>query len=104
MNDAGPSNNNPCDGRKTTVDNPITDGDGKNVIVLNPDSHSVCNLQCAVGWYHDEYGNAAPFLCAAETANRKLREGIPKYPITCTSSFVCCFLNLYSAGDVDLCV
>jgi len=54
------------------------------VIVLNPvGEDSVCNLQCAVGWYHEEYGNAAPFLCAAQTSNRTLREGIPTYPINC---------------------
>ena len=58
------------------------------VIVLNPVDDSACNLQCAVGWYDAEYGNAAPFLCAAQTADRTSREGIPTYPISCTSAFV----------------
>ena len=53
------------------------------VIVLNPVSDSVCNLQCAVGWYHLVYGNAAPFSCAAQTADRRLREGTTRYPIEC---------------------
>ena len=54
------------------------------VIVLNPaDENSVCNLQCAVGWYDPEYGNAAPFSCAAQTADRRLREGTTRYPIEC---------------------
>ena len=57
------------------------------VIVLNPVDDSVCNLQCAVGWYHLVYGNAVPFSCAAQTADRRSREGIPKYPISCTSAF-----------------
>ena len=62
----------------------VTDSD---VIVLNPVNDSVCNLQCAVGWYEPVYGNAAPFLCAPQTANRMSREGIPTYPINCTSAF-----------------
>ena len=56
------------------------------VIVLDPVDDSVCNLQCAVGWYDAEYGNAAPFLCAAQTSDRTSREGIPTYPISCTSA------------------
>ena len=62
-------------------------------VVLNPVYDSVCNLQCAVGWYEAEYGNAAPFLCAPNTADRTSREGIPTYPITCTSAYIistCC--------------
>ena len=55
------------------------------VIVLNPVNDSVCNLQCAVGWYEADYGNAAPFLCAAQTTDRTSREGIPTYPINCKS-------------------
>ena len=58
------------------------------VIVLNPVNDSVCNLQCAVGWYHLEYGNAAPFSCAPQTADRTSREGIPTYPITCTGAYI----------------
>ena len=57
------------------------------VIVLNPVNDSVCNLQCAVGWYDVKYGNAAPFLCAAQTADRTSREGIPTDPINCKSVF-----------------
>ena len=56
------------------------------VIVLDPVDDSVCSLQCAVGWYDAEYGNAAPFLCAARTADRTSREGIATYPISCTSA------------------
>ena len=61
---------------------------GSNVIVLNPVDDSVCNLRCAVGWYHLVYGNAAPFSCAVQTADRTLREGIPTYPISCTSEWL----------------
>ena len=57
------------------------------VIVLNPVDDSVCNLQCAVGWYDVEYGNAAPFLCAANTEDRTSMEGTATYPISCTSAF-----------------
>ena len=63
------------------------------VIVISPVDDSICNLQCAVGWYHLVYGNAAPFLCAAQTADRTSREGIPTDPITCTSAYIiptCC--------------
>ena len=60
------------------------------VIVLNPVDDSVCNLQCAVGWYDVEYGNAAPFLCAANTEDRTSREGTATYPITCTSALTFC--------------
>ena len=62
---------------------PVTESD---VIVLNPVNDSVCNLQCAVGWYEEVYGNKAPFLCAPQTADRTSREGITTYPIVCTSS------------------
>ena len=55
------------------------------VIVLNPVNDSVCNLQCAVGWYEKVYGNKAPFLCAPQTVDRKSREGITTYPIICAS-------------------
>ena len=58
------------------------------VIVLNPVDASVCNLQCAVGYYEAEYGNAAPFLCAPQTADRTSREGIATYPISCTSAYI----------------
>ena len=87
---------NSCETRKVddhelmTLDSsgsPVTESD---VIVLNPTNDSVCNLQCAVGWYHAEFGNAAPFSCAARTANRTLRGGIPKYPISCTSASAFC--------------
>ena len=67
------------------------------VIVLNPVDDSVCNLQCAVGWYDVEYGNAAPFLCAAETADRTSREGTATYPISCTSAFFFCAFKLWCA-------
>ena len=67
------------------------------VIVLNPVTDSVCNLQCAVGWYEAEYGNAAPFLCAAQTVDRTLREGIPTYPINCTSVSIFDVLLIYKS-------
>ena len=63
------------------------------VIVLDPVDDSICNLQCAVGWYEAEYGNKAPFLCAPQTSNTTSREGIPTYPINCTSAYIvptCC--------------
>ena len=55
------------------------------VIVISPVDDSICNLQCAVGWYDEVYGNAAPFLCAPQTADRTSREGITTYPIICAS-------------------
>ena len=63
-----------------------SDTDGSNVIVLNAVNETICNMQCAVGWYHLVYGNAAPFLCAPKTTDRTSREGIPTYPIDCTSA------------------
>ena len=63
------------------------------VIVINPVTDSVCNLQCAAGWYHLVYGNKAPFLCAPKTTDRTSREGLPTYPINCISAFLvsrCC--------------
>ena len=71
------------------------------VIVLNPVDDSVCNLQCAVGWYHEDYGNAAPFSCAANIEDRTSREGIPTYPISCSGAFFvlimecCSHFNLF---------
>ena len=56
------------------------------VIVINPVTDSVCNLQCAVGRYEPVYGNRAPFLCAPNTTDRTSREGLPTYPINCTSA------------------
>ena len=85
---------NSCETRKEndhelmTLDSSGSAVTASDVIVLNPADDSVCNLQCAVGWYDAEYGNAAPFLCAAHTADRKSRKGIPTYPISCTSAFV----------------
>ena len=90
---AGPVDNS-CANRKMknhtliTLDNTGSAVTASDVIVLDPVDDSVCNLQCAVGWYDAEYGNAAPFLCAAHTADRKSRKGIPTYPISCTSAFV----------------
>ena len=80
---------NTCKTRKI----PAKDGDGNDnadgdVIVLTPDNDSTCNLQCAVGWYHSQHGNKAPFSCAPETKNRMLSEGIPTDPVTCSSAFV----------------
>ena len=71
----------------------MKDGDGNDnvggdVIVLNPVNDSACNLQCAVGWYHPQHGNKAPFLCAPETKNRALSEGISTDPVTCSSACV----------------
>ena len=71
------------------------------VIVISPVDDSVCNLQCAVGWYDEVYGNAAPFLCAAQTADRTSREGIPTDPITCTSAYIiptCCMMDSFFSG------
>ena len=90
-NNAGPVDNS-CEGKKkdVTLDSNGSPVTVSGVIVLHPTDDSVCNLQCAVGWYHEDYGNAAPFSCAAQTADRTAREGIPKYPISCTSASVIC--------------
>ena len=69
-------------------DNVDSDGSDGVVIVLNPVNDSVCNLQCAVGWYHPQHGNEAPFSCAPETKNRTLSEGIPTDSVTCSSACV----------------
>ena len=88
---AGPVDNS-CETRKMKNHTLITlDSNGyavtaSNAIVLNPVTDSVCSLQCAVGWYHGDYGNAAPFLCAAQTADRTSRKGIATYPINCTGA------------------
>ena len=68
------------------------------VIVLDPVDDSVCNLQCAVGWYDAHFGNAAPFSCAAQTADRTSREGIPKYPISCTSTLLFPFVTFFGGA------
>ena len=80
---------NTCETRKIAV----TDGDGSDgdVIVLNPVNDSACNLQCAVGWYHSQHGNQAPFSCAPETKDRRSSEGIPTDPVTCSSACVTAF-------------
>ena len=80
---------NTCETRKIAV----TDGDGSDgdVIVLNPVNDSACNLQCAVGWYHSQHGNKAPFSCAPETKDRTSSEGIPTDPVTCSSACVTAF-------------
>ena len=62
---------------------PVTASD---VIVLNPVNDSVCNMRCEARYYEADYGNAAPFLCAPQTADRTSREGIPTYPINCTGA------------------
>jgi len=92
-----------CEARKKASHTLFAVGDespstGSSVIVLNAVNDSVCNLQCAVGYYHYPLGNNAPFLCAAKTTDRTSREGIPTYPINCTSGsgncvlcFVFCF-------------
>ena len=77
---------NTCETRK--MDGDGSDGD---VIVLNPVNDSACNLQCAVGWYHPQHGNKAPFSCAPETKNRTSSEGIPTDPVTCSSACVAAF-------------
>lgn len=59
------------------------------IIVLNPVTDSICNLKCAVGWYHPQYGNKAPFSCAPETKDRRSSEGVSTYPITCAGSRLC---------------
>ena len=80
---------NTCETRKIVLEDDdgfsVTDGD---VIVLNPVSDSACNLQCAVGWYHPQHGNKAPFSCAPETKDRTSSDGIPLYPVSCSSAFV----------------
>ena len=83
-NNAGPVDNS-CEGKKkdVTLDSSGSPVTVSGVIVLNPVDDSVCNLQCAVGWYHLEYGNAAPFSCAAQTSVRTSREGTTRYPIKC---------------------
>ena len=97
---------NTCETRKISVKagdgNDNVDGDGSDgdVIVLNPVNDSACNLQCAVGWYHSQHGNKAPFSCAPETKNRTLSEGIPTDPVTCSSACVmtsACMVQLFSA-------
>ena len=90
---AGPVDNS-CANRKMnnhtliTLDNNGSAVTASNVIVLNPVDDSVCTLQCDVGWYETPYGDAAPFMCAAQSADRTSREGITTYPISCTSSCV----------------
>ena len=85
---------NTCETRKTPVKagdgNDNVDGGESNgdAIVLNPVNDSACNLQCAVGWYHPQHGNKAPFSCAPETKNRTLSEGISTDPVTCSSACV----------------
>ena len=93
---AEPVDNDSCEDRKGTVADPITSGSGTNVIVLNPVDDSVCNLRCNVGWYEATYGNAAPFLCAPQTADRTSREGIPTNPIACASKCVVCGHEAFS--------
>ena len=61
----------------------VTEAD---VIVINPFDDNVCTLQCEVGYYEPDYGNKAPFLCAPNTTDRTSREGLPTYPINCTSA------------------
>ena len=76
-----------CEYRKNRGSHVLISGDTAiDVIVLNPVDDSVCTLQCDVGWYEAEYGNAAPFLCEPKSANRESREGIPRYPINCAST------------------
>ena len=90
-NITGPVNNT-CKTRKTYVETPITSSgtiitseSKSDVIVLNPVNDTECNLQCAVGWYHEQNGNAAPFKCAPDKTDRASRAGIATYPIECTS-------------------
>ena len=98
---AGPVVNS-CEARKKAshtlfaVDDDGSPSTGSSVIVLNAVNDSVCNLQCAVGYYHHPLGNNAAFLCAAKTTDRTSREGIPTYPINCTraSSNCVCVLCL----------
>ena len=86
---AGPVVNS-CEARKKDSHTLFAVGDdgspitGSSVIVLNAVNDSVCNLQCAVGYYHWPFGNNAAFLCAAKTTDRTSREAIATYPINCT--------------------
>ena len=83
---------NTCETRKIAMKN--NDGSSmpdSDVIVLNPVHDSACNLQCAVGWYHAQHGNKAPFSCAPETKDRTLSEGIPTYPVICSGACVVSF-------------
>ena len=57
------------------------------VIVLNAVDITSCNLKCAEGWYHQTYGNEAPFTCSPATDDRTQRAGIPTNPITCAGAF-----------------
>ena len=80
---------NTCEDKKMNVEKPITsitNASGDGVIVLNPVDDTVCNLQCAVGYYHKDDGNAAPFVCDPNTTDRTSRAGVAKNPITCTST------------------
>ena len=83
---------NTCETRKIAVNENDSDTGGDisddDVIVLNPVNDSACNLQCAVGWYHSQHGNKAPFSCAAETKDRSSSEGIRTDPISCSSACV----------------
>ena len=91
---------NSCQSRKEASHTLLTLGDngspltGSNVIVLTAVDHSICNLQCAVGYYHELLGNKAAFLCAAQTTDRTSREGIATYPINCKSGLGPCVLSL----------
>ena len=74
----------------------MTNGDGSSmpdndVIVINPVDDSACNLQCAVGWYHAQHGNKAPFSCAPETKNRTSSVGISTYPVSFSRASVTSF-------------
>lgn len=84
---------NTCETRKIVMEeddgSSIRDGD---VILLNPVNDTACNLQCAVGWYHPLHGNKATFSCAPETQDRTSSEGIPTYPVICSSSCVGVFM------------
>ena len=89
-NDAGPDEKS-CEYRKKGSHTLFAVGDdgspitGSSVIVLNAVNDSVCNLQCAVGYYHYPLGNKAPFSCAPNP-DRTSRKGNATYPIICLSS------------------
>ena len=100
MDNAGPVDDS-CKTRKKdshTLIAAASDGSavtGSNVIVLNAADDTECSLQCAVGWYDLVYGNKAPFLCAPNSTDRRSREGMPTYPISCTSACMSCVTELY---------
>ena len=76
-----------CENRKEESHLLFTSETGSNVIVIDAAVNKLCNLQCAVGWYHEQHGDKAAFSCAPNTADRASREGIPTYPITCARAF-----------------